>query len=283
MKREELRIRDPFVYKEDGVYYVLGTTGDDPWGVGSDFALYRTKNFSELEFVANLVEPNTLEGYSNRWAPELHRYRGKYILIVSLFREDLGRGSMILTSSSLDKPFTPLTGEYITPAHWGCLDATLFVSDGVPYLCFSNEWTTPISQDGDGSLFIARLSDDLTRLEETPKKIISGKNSNIAIEVSGFAHTGFIAEGPWLYEKDGKVILLWSTITKTGYSVVKSIASSPYGPYGDTHVIFEKDGGHCMMFTPFEGKELLTLHQPNVTPNERMQIYTFIELLKNEN
>jgi len=54
-----------------------------------------------------------------------------------------------------------LKGEYVTPQNWGCLDATLFIFGGAPYLCFSNEWTTPITGDGDGSLFIARLSDDV--------------------------------------------------------------------------------------------------------------------------
>ena len=28
MKREDIHIRDPFVFLENGIYYLLGTTGD---------------------------------------------------------------------------------------------------------------------------------------------------------------------------------------------------------------------------------------------------------------
>ena len=28
---DEIHIRDPFVLVENGKYYLLGTTGDDPW------------------------------------------------------------------------------------------------------------------------------------------------------------------------------------------------------------------------------------------------------------
>lgn len=36
MKREDLHIRDPFIYTENGIYYLLGTTGNDSWDRGSD-------------------------------------------------------------------------------------------------------------------------------------------------------------------------------------------------------------------------------------------------------
>ena len=29
---KDIRIRDPFVFVEDGKYYLLGTTGEDLWG-----------------------------------------------------------------------------------------------------------------------------------------------------------------------------------------------------------------------------------------------------------
>ena len=69
----------------------------------------------------------------------------------------IGRGSMIFSSKNLDDNFKMLTGEYVTPKGWGCLDATLFVYEEKPYLCFSNEWLTPINCNGDGSLYIAKL------------------------------------------------------------------------------------------------------------------------------
>ena len=152
MKRSDLHIRDPFVLVHDGKYYLLGTTGENSWGKGSNLVLYESRDLENFTEKCVMVQPQYLAGYTNVWAPELHEYRGKFYLIFSVFREDKGRGSVIFVSDGLNGDFKPLTGEYITPAGWGCLDATLFVYRGAPYLCFSNEWTTPITGDGDLSL-----------------------------------------------------------------------------------------------------------------------------------
>lgn len=44
MKREDLHIRDPFIYTENGIYYLLGTTGNDSWDRGSDLGLYVSRS-----------------------------------------------------------------------------------------------------------------------------------------------------------------------------------------------------------------------------------------------
>lgn len=274
MKREEIPIRDPFVFVEDGVYYLLGTTTDDPWGKGSNFTLYISTDLKYFDKKCLMITDGSLDSYTNLWAPELHKYRGKYYLIVSAFREDQGRGSFIFVSDYLGGNFKMLTGEIITPKGWDCLDATLFVHDGKPYLCFSNEWTTPISRDGDGSLFIAELKEDLTEIVGEPKKIVSGKASGIAIEVGDDKVKGYIAEGPWLYEENGNIVLLWSTIAKNGYMVVKSVShSGVFGKYEFEKIVFDNDGGHCMSFLDLNGKRRLVLHQPNISPNERMKLF----------
>ena len=230
-KRENLRIRDPFIFVRDNKYYLLGTTGTDPWIKGSDLILYESEDLENFREKCAMVKKEYLEGYTNIWAPELHEYKGKYYLIFSVFKEEKGRGSIIFVSDDLNGNFKPLTGEYVTPQNWGCLDATLFIFGGAPYLCFSNEWTTPITGDGDGSLFIARLSDDLKRIEDKPKKIVSGKYSGAAIQIDDGKNTfGYVAEGPYLYEENGKIVLLWSTYTKTGYSVFRSVSGN--GVYG---------------------------------------------------
>ena len=272
--KENLRIRDPFVLVRDDRYYLLGTTGEDPWAKGSNLVLYESRDLETFAEKCVMVQPQYLAGYTNVWAPELHEYRGKFYLIFSVFREDKGRGSVIFVSDGLNGDFKPLTGEYITPAGWGCLDATLFVYRGAPYLCFSNEWTTPITGDGDGSLFIARLSEDLTAIAEQPKKIVSGKYSGFAVQIGEEGKTtGYVAEGPYLYEKDGNISLLWSTYTKTGYSVFESVSKNGVrGDYVAKRKIFEKDGGHCMRFTDLQGKSHIVLHQPNFAPMERMKI-----------
>ena len=182
---------------------------------------------------------------------------------------------MILVSDSLEHDFKMLTGEYITPKGWECLDGTLFVYQNKPYLCFSNNWTSTITGDGDGSLFMAELKEDLTEMVGKPKKIISGKYSDCAIRlIRDDGVQGYIAEGPWLYEENSKIILLWPTIGKNGYMVIKSTsANGALGDYMFDSVVFDEDGGHCMRFTDLNEKSCITFHQPNQTPYERMYVY----------
>lgn len=121
MLRDEIHIRDPFVFVEDSRYYLLGTTGDDPWGRASDLALYQSDDLNNFERICVMVNDGSLDEYTNIWAPEMHKYKGKYYLIVSVFGNDLGRGSIIFKSDKLDGNFKMLTGKYITSA--GCGDA----------------------------------------------------------------------------------------------------------------------------------------------------------------
>ena len=274
MRRGDIHIRDPFVFTENGKYYLLGTTGDDPWGKGSDLTLFVSSDLENFERKGVMVTDCSLNTYTNIWAPELHKYKDKYYLIVSAYREDKNRGCMIFVSDCLDCNFTLLTGEYITPRDWQCLDATLFVYEDTPYLCFSNEWISPITNDGDGSLYICELKHDLTALVGKPKKIISGKYCGFSVKVSGLGKEGYVAEGPYLYEESDKIVLLCSTFTQNGYSVVKSVSSNGVmGDYVFEKLLYDHDGGHSMSFLDMQGRRILTFHQPNRPNAERMEYF----------
>lgn len=267
MKKEELRVRDPFIFVEDGRYYLVGTMQER-------LTLWESKDLVEFENVGCMVDLSALEDYRDFWAPELHKYQGKYYLIVSLYRDDLGRGSMIFVSDTLKGVFVPLTGAYITPKNWGCLDATLFVFEDKPYLCFSNEWTTPITNDGDGALFMAELSVDLKEIVGKPTKIVSGKYCGFAVEIEDNHRRGYVAEGPYLYREGQTIVLLWSTFTDTGYSIVKSVSKDGImGTYAFEKILYKQDGGHCMRFVNTNDEACILFHQPNYSPMERMQIF----------
>ncbi len=269
IKREDIRIRDPYVYVENEQYYLLGTTP------GSDLTLYMSRDLIDYKRIGCMVDDGVLAGYTDIWAPELHSYNGKYYLIVSVYREDLGRGSMILVSNAIDQKFFPLTGKYITPAGWGCLDASLFIWKGKPYLFFSNEWLpAPIRGDGDGSLFVAELAWDLTTIVGDPHFIISGKYCGFSKQVhsaDGKYH-GYVAEGPYAIEENGRIALYWSTFTEEGYCIVRSVAEDIFDNYVFDRFVYLKDGGHCMVFTDLTNTKRLVFHQPNVSPYERLQL-----------
>ena len=278
---DDLLIRDPFVFVENGEYYLLGTTYNSSISndynkcvhAGSDFMLYKSHDLKVFEKVGCMVEKETLSGYTEFWAPELHKLNDKYYLIVSVYCEEKGRGSIILTSDRIDKPFTLLTGEYITPSGWSCLDATLFIKNGKNYLYFSDEWRFAVSKDGDGGIFVVELSQDLTKAIGEPKKVISGKGCGFSREIVDVftGEKGYVAEGPFAKERDGKIELYWSTFSNTGYCVVKNVATDVFGEYKFDKFVMEKNGGHAMVFKGIDGNEYLTFHQPNNPPTERMK------------
>lgn len=277
MLREDIRIRDPFIYAEDNTYYLLGTTGNDCWSKGSNFTLYASEDLHTFRVVGTMVKEGVLDGYTQLWAPELHRYRDKYYLIVSLFCPEKRRGSMILVSDTVAGPYVPLTGEYITPSGWMCLDASLYVEDGKPYLYFSNEWVDPVTNDGDGSLYVAALSENLRTLVSRPKKIVSGKYCGFSVSIREGNTVGYVAEGPYAVRCKEKIELYWSTFTQNGYCVARSTAREPLGDYTFDKLIFDRDGGHCMVFMTHEGCRKIIFHQPNRSPDERLVIFDLPE------
>jgi GH43 family beta-xylosidase len=273
MKINDIHIRDPYIIKANGNYYLLGTTGNDCWEAGSDLNLYKSNNLFDFENIGAMVDKSIFCDYTNIWAPEMHYFNKKYYLILSVYQKGKGRGSIILYSESIEKKYQLLTGDYITPTNWDCLDATLFIQNKKPYLVFSNEWINTVKKDGDGALYVSELSKDLKEFITEPKKIISGKDCGFATEITNNGISGYVAEGPFLIEEKGKINLFWSTFTPKGYCVVKSVADSVFGEYKFDKFVFEDDGGHCMVFEDFNGKQRIIFHKPNNSPYERMSIF----------
>ncbi len=82
----------------------------------------------------------------------------------------------------------------------------------------------------------------------------------------------YVTDGPFLHRlKSGELIMLWATMAGSGYA--EGIARSDNGDITgswsvDNKPLFDKDGGHGMLFETFDGKLYLVLHQPNETPKE---------------
>ena len=78
------------------------------------------------------------------WAPEMHKYRGKYFLFLTFntrhllaeqwpnWRPRVTRGSQILVSDAPTGPFTPFANRSTLPPELMTLDATLWEEDGKP-------------------------------------------------------------------------------------------------------------------------------------------------------
>ena len=93
---------------------------------------------------------------------------------------------------------------------------------------------------------------------------------------------GYITDGCFVHKtKSGKLLMIWSSNSASGYAVGTVISESGKIKGSWKHQeqrLFEKDGGHGMIFKTFEGDLVISLHQPNGRPNERMKLYKLKEV-----
>lgn len=74
--------------------------------------------------------------------------------------------------------------------------------------------------------------------------------------------------------------MLWSSFGDSGYAmgIARSESGTVLGPWvQEDKPIWAVDGGHGMIFRTLDGELMLTLHQPNDTPNERTVFRRLVE------
>jgi GH43 family beta-xylosidase len=207
------------------------------------------------------------------WAPEMHRYRGKYYLFLTFntqhllpeqwrdWRPRVTRGSQVLVGDSPDGPFKPFQNHSTTPVDMMTLDGTLWVEDGVPYMVFCHEWV----QITNGSIEAIPLKDDLSAAAGEPKILFHAADAAWS-ERAG--EGSWVTDGPYLHlGKTGKLYMIWSSRNAAhGYVCGVAISDSGKlaGPWRQEPApIFQDNGGHGMIFRTFEGKLMLVLHAPD--------------------
>lgn len=279
MKREDIRIRDPFILadKQEGVYYMYGTTA---LGAGLDagdrFEAYVSRDLEDFEGPFTVFRGAEVNFWADRdyWAPEVHFYQGKYFLFGSFKAENHVRATQILVSDSPLGFFKPLTNEPVTPSDWECLDGTLWVEDGVSYIVFCHEWL----QIEDGEICALQLTPDLKYPVGKPFTLFKA-SANPAVDAfkgRGGEHCR-ITDGPFLFREDGMLKMIWSSLAGGKYAVLEAQAETLRGEWRHSGSRFTFDGGHAMLFRDFNGKLKISLHHPNTPPNERALFLDFEE------
>lgn len=276
-KKEEIRIRDPFILpdKEKGVYYMYGTTAlSEGISTGTSFSVYVTRDLENFEGPFTVFEGKEIGFWADRdyWAPEVHKYNGKYYLFAAFKSETRCRSMHILTADSPLGPFSPLTDTPITPADWECLDGTLWVEDGKPYMVFCHEWL----QTEDGQICAVELTSDLKEAVGEPFLLFrASDNPETDAWVQGERTNCRVTDGPFLFSEDGKVKMIWSSFSKGKYAVLEAEADKIRGKWTHGKSRFTFDGGHAMIFEDFSGRKMIALHSPNVCPQERASFLPF--------
>ena len=270
MKFTDINIRDPFILSHDGKYYLYGTRGETAWQSATGLDVYVSddlESWSEAHECFSV--PDNFWADKEIWAPEVHIYNGTFYMFVSLRSDNRLRGTQILRSDSPMGPFLPFTDDAITPKDWQCLDGTFYIDkNGDPYIIFCHEHVQVI----DGKICAMKLSKDLSHSIGEPWTLFRASEPFWADKT----RDRFITDGPFMYRTEcGNLLMIWSTFTPSGY--VQAIAHSDNGDINGNWIhdelLFEKNGGHGMIFDDFNNNKYLVLHSPNENPLERPVLF----------
>ena len=267
VKTSEIHVRDPFVLpvKAEGQYYIYGTMGP-----GRGFYSYRSKDLENWEGPLTVFKAaKDFWATHNYWAPEVHFYKDRYYMFASFKAHGVMRGTQILVADKPEGPFAPLTEKPVTPSDWECLDGTLYVDpDGTPWIVFCHEWV----QVGDGEICAMKLTPDLKSAAGKPVLLFKAHDAKW-VDSFEKGKGSYVTDGPFLWRtKSGDLLMLWSSFHKGDYAtgVAKSKSGKIDGPWVlEEEPLGVKDAGHSMIFRTFDGKLMLSLHQPNKANRER--------------
>lgn len=266
MHLQNINIRDPFVLPEDGKYYMYGTRAANFGRKTCGFDVYVSTDLVEW---SDPIPCFDSEKYGlNRevnWAPEVHKYHGKYYLFATFTRENGLRGTFALIADRPEGPFRPHSEGQLTPDEWECLDGTLYVDkEDKPYLVFCHEHTQIV----DGTVCFVPLTADLKAAAGKPTKLFAGSEPYYVYQSIAGGH--YVTDGPYMYRtKTGELLMLWSTFPDGKYAecVARSDNGEIDGHFEHLPPMITDDGGHGMIFRAGD-RLMLTFHTPNESLKE---------------
>ena len=278
----DINIRDPYIMPdhEKGIYYMYRTStsafsnGKERGGV----EVFKSKDLVKWEGPAKVFtidEDNWITG--RVWAPEVHRYNGKYYLFATLNSDTEWKGAVegwppythratqIFYSESPEGPFLPFGKLPHTPIDYMALDGTLWVEDGTPYMIFCHEWVQMV----DGTMEMVKLKPDLSATDGQPIALFHASAAEWSTGRSNWPGkpSGYVTDGCFLYRtKTGKLLMIWSSFMDDDYAIgiAESTTGKVTGPWiQQKQPLFNQDGGHGMIFETLDGKLCITFHRPN--------------------
>ncbi len=278
---DSLIATDPNILADEATrtYYLTGSGG----------TMWKSRDLQNWNGPYSYIEIDTTSWMGSDpmiWAPELHHYNGKYYcfttftntgIIVEKVPERcdlLRRGTHILVADRVSGPYRPVTDNPYLPEAWSTLDGTLYEEEGVPYLVFNHDWM----QLENGEIKRIALAEDLSHTEGEATSLFSGSDApwtrdmqSIGELTFGMSLSGYVTDGPFLFRTGtGRLGMLWSSWSdnRNAQGVAYSRSGRLDGPWEQMdHPLVGLNAGHGMLFTTFEGQDLLSLHHQPLGEN----------------
>ncbi len=272
---DQIWIRDPYIVVYGDEYYMYKS-------YDNSIVVHKSKNlktWEEATVVYTLSEDSW--GYKDLWAPEVHLYKGKYYMFLSLLGKNGLRGTEISVCDTPDGVFKPLTNKPITPPDRSCIDGTLYVEDKIPYIAYSADWPHNYDEESGcyiGEIWAMQLTEDLKNSAGEPfllfksNEAACSKDPNVC-EWEGKTVKRYGSDAPFLQRiNDETLYLTWSPYPKDTYIVAAAVSESNSikGPWRHLEEpLFANHGGHAMFFDDLDGNKKMSIHCPERPPYER--------------
>ncbi len=282
MRLPDMPLHDPFIvaHEPTQTYYlytrnISRLTGEQALGTMA-YSSKDLRNWSPPKVVFTV--PENSFAHEGNWAPEVHEYKGKFYLFVTLhdseaflkrppeaWRDTYVRGTITAVSDSPDGPFEMLNKSGpVVPKEFMTLDGTLYIDqDQQPWMVYAHEWLQRI----DGTIEAVKLSPDLSRATSHPIHLFKASDApwlNQSIEVSA-AGLHYVTDGPQFYRtKSDQLLMLWSSYESDSYvqTIARSQSGALMGPWEQLPPLVKRDSGHGMLFETFDGELMMVLHRP---------------------
>lgn len=282
MHMPNMPLHDPFIvaHEPTQTYYLYTRNESELTGVDMLGTMAYTskdlRNWAPPKVVFTVPEDSFAQ--QGNWAPEVHEYKGKFYLFVTLhdsdaflkrppdaWRDTYVRGTITAVSDTPDGPFEMLNKDGpVVPKELMTLDGTLYVDqDEQPWMVYAHEWLQRI----DGTIEAVKVTDDLSRAIDDPIHLFKASDApwlNQSIDVSD-AGLHYVTDGPQFYRtKEDVLLMLWSSYESGKYvqTIARSESGTLMGPWEQLDPLVKLDSGHGMLFHTFEGDLMMVLHRP---------------------
>ena len=243
-KLDSVPLPDPFVFVEDGTYYIVGTSDRD----SNVIDCYTTEDFVNYERHTAIYNPASIGSWESAkaaiYAPEIYCFDGLYYMYYSANdRSGIRRNSVVVADNPLG-PYKAIQNNTVNGlaepvfldknSSFGVLDATVFTDDdGEMYMYYS------VSCNENQHIVGVKLNSPYEADWSTYKKIVEPgalNSSNTILKPltwEMFREGLPIAEAPFVIKSEGKYYMTYSVngCWNKYYNVCYAVSDSPLGNF----------------------------------------------------
>ncbi len=275
---------DPCVITVGDTFYLYATNASE--GLDSSYIrVWSSKNLTDWIEVGQAFRPaSDAWAVANLWAPEVIAANGKYYMYYSgLNRATEKMGIGVAVSDSPTGPFHEIEGtfggktysrtEQPIDLEFPAIDPNPFIDDdGNVYLYVSQDQVNKVS-----SIYGCKLSSDMVTVEYVTEEALV-----VPLQSSGSsADTKYWNEAPYMYKRDGKYYLAFSSgyYGSKSYCLGLATSNEPLSGFSrvDYNPLFKVDKnwthvsgtGHCSFFPSPDGTELWVAYHSHIDTENR--------------